>query len=90
MFVFYKIGQTSMSDWEQDVVEMLAGCNIDGKGDPIEENEVIYALGKDINEQVLHRLTLNGMRQGTFYPLSFLDQTLSAEFLPKMSKLFWR
>ena len=45
-----------MSDWEQDVVEMLAGCNIDGKGDPIEENEVIYALGKDINEQVLHTL----------------------------------
>ena len=51
-----------MSDWEQDVVEMLAGCNIDGKGDPIEENEVVYALGKDINEQVLHRLTLIVMR----------------------------
>ena len=47
MFVFYKIGQTLLSDWEQDVVEMLAGCNIDGKGDPIEENEVVYALGKD-------------------------------------------
>ena len=45
-----------MSDWEQDVVEMLAGCNIDGKGDPIEENEVIYALGKNINEQVLDTL----------------------------------
>ena len=35
-------------------------------------------------------LTLIGMRQGTFHPLSFLDQTLSAEFLPKISKLFWR
>ena len=32
-------------------------------------------------------LTLIGMRQGTFLPLSFLDQTLSAEFLPKISKL---
>ena len=77
-----------MSDWEQDVVEMLAGCNIDGKGDPIEENEVIYALGKDINEQVLHRLTLNGMREGTVHPLPFLDLTLSAEILSKISKLF--
>ena len=32
-------------------------------------------------------LTLIGMRQGTFNPLSFLDQTFSAEFLPKISKL---
>jgi hypothetical protein len=57
MCLFYiNPGQTSMSDWEQDVVEMLAGCNIDGKGDPIEENEVVYALGKDINEQVHHTL----------------------------------
>ena len=78
-----------MSDWEQDVVEMLAGCNIDGKGDPIEENEVVYALGKDINEQVLHRLTLNGMREVTFIPLSFLDWILSAEFSSKTSKRFW-
>ena len=27
-------------------------------------------------------LTLIGMRQGTFHSLSFLDQALSAEFLP--------
>ena len=40
------IGETSMSSWEQDVVEMLTGCNIDGKGNPIEEEEVTYALGK--------------------------------------------
>ena len=32
-------------------------------------------------------LTLNGMREGTFPPLSFLDQILSAEFLSKNSKL---
>ena len=32
-------------------------------------------------------LALIGMRQDTFHPLSFLDQTLSAEFLPKTSKL---
>ncbi len=31
--------------WEQDVVDMLSGCNIDGKGAPIEELEVVYALG---------------------------------------------
>jgi hypothetical protein len=79
-----------MSDWEQDVVEMLAGCNIDGKGDPIEENEVIYALGKDINEQVLHRLTLIVMREVTFIPLPFLDWILSAEFSSKIYKKFWR
>ena len=79
-----------MTEWEQDVVEMLAGCNIDGKGDPIEENEVIYALGKNINEQVLHRLTLIVMREVTFIPLSFLDWILSAEFSSKTSKLFWR
>ena len=35
-------------------------------------------------------LTLIGMRQGTFHPLSFLDRTLSADFLPKISELFWR
>ena len=35
-------------------------------------------------------LTLIGMRQGTFTPLSFLDWILSAEFLSKISKLFWR
>ena len=35
-------------------------------------------------------LALIGMRQGTFQPLCFLDQTLLAEFIPKSSKLFWR
>ena len=45
-----------MTEWEQDVVEMLAGCNIDGKGDPIEENEVVYALGKVIHDQALNTL----------------------------------
>ena len=32
-------------------------------------------------------LTLIGMTEGTFHPLSFLDQILSAEFLSKNSKL---
>ena len=32
--------------------------------------------------------TLIGMRQGTFHPLSILDQTLLAEFLPKIPKFF--
>ena len=36
------------------------------------------------------RLTLIGMRKGTFIPFSFLDWILSAEFLSKTSKLFWR
>ena len=40
--------------------------------------------------QLKTHMTQFGMRKGTFYPLSFLDQTLSAEFLPKKSKLFWR
>ena len=31
-------------------------------------------------------LTLIGMREGTFHPLSFLDQILPAEFLSKISK----
>ena len=34
-----------MSNWEQDVIEILTGCNVDGKGNPIEEHEVIDALG---------------------------------------------
>ena len=34
-------------------------------------------------------LTLIGMRGDTFISLSFLDQILSAEFLWKISKLFW-
>jgi hypothetical protein len=37
----------------------------------------------------LSNLTLIGMREGTFHPLSFLDQILSAKFLSKISKLFW-
>ena len=35
-------------------------------------------------------LTLIGMREGTLILLSFLDWILSAEFSPKISKLFWR
>jgi hypothetical protein len=35
-------------------------------------------------------LTLIGTREGTFHPLSFLDQDLLAEFLSKNLKLFWR
>ena len=35
-------------------------------------------------------LTLIGMREGTFHPLSFLDQILLAETLSKNFKLFWR
>jgi hypothetical protein len=35
-------------------------------------------------------LTLIGMMRNTFIPLSFLDQIFSAEFLSKISKLFWR
>ena len=35
-------------------------------------------------------LTLIGMRGDTFISLIFLDQILSAEFLSKVSKLFWR
>ena len=35
-------------------------------------------------------LTLIGMRQGRFTPLYFLDWILSAEFLSKISKHFWR
>ena len=35
-------------------------------------------------------LTLIGMRGDTFISLSFLDQILPAEFLSKISKLFWR
>ena len=39
---------------------------------------------------LLSLLTLIGMREGTFIPLCFLDWILSAEFLSKLSKLFWR
>ena len=33
-------------------------------------------------------LTVNGMREGTFHPFSFLDQILSTEFLSTIFKLF--
>ena len=36
----------------------------------------------------MYSLTLIGMREGTFHPLPFLDQILSADFLSKLSKLF--
>ena len=35
-------------------------------------------------------LTLSGMEQGIFTPMSLLDHILSAEFFSKISKLFWR
>ena len=35
-------------------------------------------------------LTLSGTGQDIFIPLFLLDQILSAEFLSKISKLFWR
>ena len=35
-------------------------------------------------------LSLIGMRENTLHSLSFLDQIFSAEFLSKISKLFWR
>ena len=35
-------------------------------------------------------LTLFGMRGDTFISLSFLDQILSADYLSKNFKLFWR
>ena len=35
-------------------------------------------------------LTLIGTREGTFHPLSFLDEILSAEFLSQISEFFWR
>ena len=35
-------------------------------------------------------LTLIGMKEGTFHPLSNLEQILSIDLLNKISKLFWR
>ena len=37
-------------------------------------------------DQMIFLLTLIAMRGDTFHSLSFLDQILSAEFLPKISK----
>ena len=37
--------ETKLVNWEQDVVEMLSGCFINGKSDIIQEAEVINALG---------------------------------------------
>ena len=34
-------------------------------------------------------LNLIGMKKGTFHPLFFFDQILSAELISKISKLFW-
>ena len=45
-------------------------------------------FSKKIDLQKDKALTLIGMREGTFIPLSFLDLTLSAEFLSKISKKF--
>ena len=47
-------------------------------------------LQKEYGSDMKLNLTLIGMRQGTFYLFSFLDQFLAAEFLSKISKLFWR
>ena len=44
-----------------------------------------YFLVKPILYEHKNTLTLIGMREGTFHPLSFLDQSLSAEFLSKIS-----
>ena len=45
----------------------------------------IYALHTDLQFFFIviefQKLTLIGMREGTFHPLFFLDQNLSAEFL---------
>ena len=56
-------------------------------GTPEQENQEGPEASCDFQ---IYNLTLIGMRQGTFHPPSFLDQTLSAEFLPKISKLFWK
>ena len=41
-----------------------------------------------INFLVWPGLTLIGLREGIFHPLSFLDQIFSPEFLSKIYKLF--
>lgn len=46
---------------------------------------LLYSEERNLSHSAL---TLIGMRKGTFHPLSFLDQNLSAEFLSKNSKLF--
>ena len=56
---------------------------------------VIVVSNNYLNDSKIHsleptQLTLTGKRQGTFHQLYFLNQTLSADFLPKISKLFWR
>ena len=47
-------------------------------------------IDKNVAHLSFSRLTLIGMRKGTFLPLSFLECILSAEFLSDISKLFWR
>ena len=36
---------TKLPSWEVDIIDMLTGCFIDGKTNPILEDEVIEALG---------------------------------------------
>ena len=58
------------------------------KGSYIDQRN--YCIAKLLETYSEHSwLTLIGMREGTFHPLSFLDQILSAEFLSNISKLFW-
>ena len=43
-----------------------------------------------LNISSIQNLPLIGMRGDTFISLFFLDQILLAEFLSKISKLFWK
>ena len=54
------------------------------------KSNLFYLMSDSIYVDNFIYLTLIGMREGTFQPLSFLDQILSAEFISKISKLFWR
>ena len=52
-------------------------------------SNVAYRVGGNMSK-IASDAALIGMREGTFHHSSFLNQTLSAEFLSKLSKLFWR
>ena len=54
------------------------------------KSNLFYLMSDSIYVDNFIYLTLIGMRVGTFQPLSFLDQILSAEFISKISKLFWK
>ena len=54
------------------------------------KSNLFYLMSDSIYVDNFIYLTLIGMREGTFQPLSFLDQILSAEFISKISKLFWK